>query len=216
MKILVVAAHQDDETLGCGATVARLVAEGATASVVHFVQGYGSRDVELQGKNSVEEACKVLGISQVFSLDFPDQRLDTVPFLDLVKSLEKVIVQVKPDTIFTHYGQDLNKDHRLVCEAVLTATRPKPGQQVKTIYSFEIPSSTDWNYPLSFSPNTFFDVSKTMEKKAEAIKHYESEVLPYPHPRSEIAIMTTGIRWGSVSGVEAAEAFQLLRNVQKA
>lgn len=218
MQILVVAAHQDDEVLGCGGTIAQLIKRGNNVSVFHFVSGYASRDVEIAGPSGASmcaRAASVLGISRVFSHDFPDQKLDTVPFLVLVKALEVVKEQVKPDVIFTHYGKDLNLDHRIAFEAVLTATRPKGAETVKRICSFEIPSSTEWAYPLSFSPNVFFDISQTIDQKKEAMRCYETEIPPFPHPRSEHALDILAQRWGMSVGLEYAEAFQLIRDVQR-
>ena len=134
MNILIVAAHPDDEVLGCGGIVSRLVKEGSTAYAFHFVGAYSSRDTEQESPELMSiRATEIMGVSKIFPHQFPDQKLDTVPFLDLVKAVEEVKNEVKPDIIFTHYEHDLNLDHRLAYQAVVTATRPMADETVKYI-----------------------------------------------------------------------------------
>ncbi|MCP5048604.1 MAG: PIG-L family deacetylase, partial [bacterium] len=162
----------------------------------------------------IQEANILIGANKVFSFDFPDNRFDSVPLLDVVKVVEKVKQRVNPDIIFTHYENDLNVDHRVLFRAVMTATRPMKGESVKEIYSFEVLSSTEWNYPLSFNPNCFFDITETIDTKIEAMSKYKSELRDYPHPRSLQGIHLTAQHWGMKTGVKFAEAFKLIRMVR--
>lgn len=226
MRVLVVAAHPDDEVLGCGGTVARLAREGHDIHILVLGEGSTSRseqreqaDISLVGalhENSLA-AAKTLGAKEVFMRNLPDNRFDTVPLLDIVKIVEELVAGLAPEVIYTHHGGDLNIDHALTYRAVLTATRPVQGQSVREIYAFEIPSSTEWSFqrlePI-FRPNVFEDVSETLEVKIKALSHYETETRPFPHPRSPEALRAIARRWGSVVGGEAVEAFELVRAVR--
>jgi LmbE family N-acetylglucosaminyl deacetylase len=193
-KILIVASHPDDEVLGCFGTVARLIKEGYEAYTLILGEGKTSRDEQRITENrkdeidqlntEIQKANNVIGIKKVFIESFPDNRFDNVDLLDIVKVVSKVKKEVEPDIIFTHFKNDLNIDHRLTYQAVLTATRPMQNEYTKEIYSFEVLSSTEWNYPNSFSPDTYFDISDTIELKLKAMKKYASELCEYPHPRS--------------------------------
>lgn len=208
MRTMIVAAHPDDEVLGCGGSIGKL---GGVA-VFHYVSNYTSRD-KIEEAPSIKDANRILGINTRYFCDFSDQKLDTVPFLDLVKALERVLKDVQPDTILTHYEHDLNLDHRLTYQAVITATRPMLGETVKEIYSFEIPSSTEWGYPLSFSPDTFIDISDTWQTKEKALKAYASELREYPHPRSLRGIKLLAEYRGMTVGLPMAEAFKTVRRI---
>jgi LmbE family N-acetylglucosaminyl deacetylase len=223
-KILIIAAHPDDEVLGCGGTAARLVKEGNEAYTLILGEGITSRDDSrqkekreqeiVQLKKQVHEANHVIGIKEVFTYDFPDNRFDSVPLLDIVKVTETIKNKVKPDIVFTHYEQDLNIDHRVTYQAVLAAMRPTVGETVKEIYSFEVLSSTEWNYPLRFSPDVFFDISETLKSKLSAMEKYQSELREYPHPRSIKGIRLNAEQWGMKTGLQYAEAFKLVRLVK--
>src|SRR5271169_1266371 len=213
-RLLIVAAHPDDEILGCGGTVARLIEEGYEAYSLVLGEGITSRDNKRdQGKRSaaikqlkkqVSKANKIIGIKEVFAYDFPDNRFDTLPFLDIVKLVEKLKDRIKPDLIFTHFEKDLNIDHRIAYQAVITATRPSPTEAVRGIYSFEILSSTEWNWPLSFSPDVFFDIKNSINKKIEAMSKYKSELRDFPHPRSLKGIKLNAEYWGMRMGLKYA------------
>lgn len=223
-RILVIAAHPDDEVLGCGGTVAKLVKQGFETFILILGEGVTSRDnirnIEkreneiLDLKNYTEKANKVLGVKKIFFYDFPDNRFDTVPFLDIVKVVENIKDQIKSEIIFTHYEKDLNIDHRIAYKAVITATRPAGEETVKEIYSFEVPSSTEWSYPLSFSPNVFYDISETIDAKLKALEKYKSELHGFPHPRSLEGVKLNAKLWGMKVGLNYAEAFKSVRIIK--
>ena len=220
-KVLIIAAHPDDEVLGCGGTAARLVKEGHDVYTAILGEGITSRDDTRQPEKRAEEfarlkaqswdANEILGIKELFLFDFPDNRFDTVPLLDIVKVIEKVKKNVEPGIIFTHFENDLNIDHRLTYRAVMTASRPLPGETVKEIYSFEVLSSTEWCFPLSFSPDCFFDITAAIDIKTAALEKYQSELKEYPHPRSIKGIRLNAEQWGMKTGVSYAEAFKVVR-----
>lgn len=221
--ILVIAAHPDDEVLGCGGTIARLSDEGNKVYISIFGEGITSRydsrnlsDKKLLDKlrNHSKEASLILGAQDLIMYDLPDNRFDTVPLLKIVKMIEELILKIKPNIIFTHGSYDLNIDHTILNRAVLTASRPISTHVVREIYTFEIPSSTEWSFNQigkPFSPNYFVDINKTLDKKLEAMKKYKSEIRNFPHPRSTKALRAIAQRWGSCAGFNAAEAFQLVR-----
>ncbi len=221
-KILVVAAHPDDELLGLGGTIRKLANMGKEIHAVILAEGITSRAKTRSEANFSElnelradalKAAKIVGYSSIDFCDFPDNRMDEVDLLDIIKVVSQYVEKYKPDTIFTHHHGDLNIDHRLTCEAVLTACRPTGNYFVKRIYSFETPSSTEWNYNYSepFKPNVYFDVTDTLNAKIEGMKCYRSENTIYPHPRSSEALESLGNFRGSNVGFKKAEAFMLLR-----
>lgn len=223
-RILIIAAHPDDEILGCGGTVAKLTRNGYEAYTLILGEGVTSRDEKRDaGKRSTEinrlkkqaiKANKIIGVKKVFTYDFPDNKFDRVPLLDIIKVVEKIKKEVNPYTIFTHYRGDLNIDHRIVYQAVITATRPLPSETVKEIYSFNVLSSTEWNYPLSFSPNVFFDISKTLKDKIRSLRIYESELKGSSHPRSVRGTKLSAEFWGVTTGLRYSEAFECVRVIK--
>ena len=228
-KILVIAAHPDDEILGSGATVKKWINSGTTAYALILAQGVTSRFSDVKGeekeiqtklnnlKKESNASADIIGFSELYFEDFPDNRMDSVDLLDVIQSIEKHVERIKPTIILTHHTGDLNIDHRVTFEAVITACRPLSGSSVKKLYSFQIPSSTEWHFPYhknSFSPNTFIDVSSTIHSKIEAMKCYKSEMRKAPHPRSEDILMTIAGQWGSVANMEYAEAFELIYSIE--
>lgn len=225
-QVLVVAAHPDDEVLGCGGTIVRHVAAGDEVHIAILGEGITSRQAhrdpeeastELeQLRQQAQRVAELLGAATIDLCGFPDNRFDTVPLLDLVKAVEQTITRVAPRMVYTHHAGDLNIDHRITFEAVLTACRPTPGQCVRTIYSFEVPSSTEWGSPTAsnaFIPTVYVDVSEALDKKLEAMAVYDNEVPDYPHPRSIRAIELFARKNGLEVGLEAAERFCLIRSI---
>jgi len=224
-SVLVVAAHPDDEVLGCGATIAGL-SRTTKVDVAILGEGITSRHEQRQHADptaltSLHEKAKavaaLLGAKSITLEKLSDNRFDEVALLDIVKIVEGLIARFNPAVIYTHHPGDLNIDHALTFRAVLTATRPTPGYPVKEIYAFEVNSSTEWAFQQiqpTFQPNVFVDVTSTIETKIRAMRLYESEARPFPHPRSPEALRAQAHRWGSVAGLEYAEAFQLIRSVR--
>lgn len=221
-SILVVAAHPDDEVLGCGGYIANHVRLGDEVFVTFLSDGVTSRLgnlglQEIESRRSAARlASKVLGVRDVMFGDFPDNKLDASPLLEVIKSIEAVVEQIRPQTVLTHFGGDLNIDHRIVNQAVLTACRPAPKQGVKEILFFEVPSSTEWQVPTegeAFAPNWFEDISQTLELKIKALLMYEHELREWPHPRSVKAVEHLAHWRGASCGVDAAEAFVLGRRI---
>ncbi|HIP93050.1 MAG TPA: PIG-L family deacetylase, partial [Desulfurobacteriaceae bacterium] len=164
-------------------------------------------------KDQIYKANKILGIKKVFTFDLPDNRFDSVDFLDIFKIIEEIKNKLKPEIIFIHSKSDLNIDHRITHKAVITAARPVKGETVKSIYAFEVLSSTEWNYPLSFSPNVYFNIENTLDLKLKAMSEYKNELREYPHPRSLEGIKIKAKQRGMEAGFSYAEAFELIRIV---
>lgn len=224
--ILVAAAHADDEVLGCGGTIARLVKEGNEVYIAILGEGITSR---YEKRNQADQTlidtlhqhsrqvANLLAVKDLFLYNLPDNRFDSVPLLDVVKIIEILIERLQPQIIYTHHCGDLNIDHMVVHRAVLTATRPIVDCPVKEIYTFEIPSSTEWafgQFQPVFRPNTFVDISDTLEIKIQAMSLYQSEARSFPHPRSSESLRIIAQRWGSVIGRRAVEAFELIRAIR--
>jgi N-acetylglucosamine malate deacetylase 1 len=225
--ILVIAAHPDDEVLGCGGSIAKWSQEGNKVHTLIMAEGATSRNKERDRNiskkdlsllvHSANEAGQILGVETVNLLDYPDNRMDSLDLLDVVKSIEHFIEKVKPEVIATHHFGDLNIDHQIVHSAVMTASRPQPGQIVKRILCFETQSSTEWQSPINkqaFVPNWFEDISSTLEIKIKALHAYKSEMRPFPHSRSIEALESLAKWRGSIVGANAAEAFMLMRQIQ--
>lgn len=223
-KVVVFAAHPDDEILGEGGTIRYLSDCGICVHAVVLGEGITSRSNKRQDadcsllkklKEDAQESASIIGYVSIDFCDLPDNRLDGMDLLDIVKIVSYYIDLYSPDTIFTHHHGDLNIDHRRVCEAVLTACRPTKECCVKRIYSFETPSSTEWNYTYSepFTPNVYVDITDTFNAKVKAMEKYRSETTEFPHPRSEKALRSLAFFRGSNIGMQMAEGFMLLREI---
>ena len=225
-SIFIVAAHPDDEVLGCGGTIARHADAGDQVQVLIVAEGATSRQEQRNRNEATDELSAlaqaaqkvgtILGAKEVELLDLPDNRLDSLDRLDLIKQIELRIARYQPQVVYLHHAGDVNVDHRRLHEAVVTACRPIPGQPVRRLLSFEVASSTEWQPPGSapaFHPNWFVDISSQWPRKREALEAYASEMRPWPHARSLEALEHLA-RWrGAQVGLEAAEAFCLLRQL---
>lgn len=222
-SVLVVAAHPDDEVLGCGGTISKLSRKGAKVHVAFLADGVSSRAPEKPNarelaarRNAARTACRVLGAQPPTFFDFPDNRLDTVPLLTLAKAVESLTSAHAPEAVFTHAARDLNIDHEMVHRAVATACRPQGKHPVKTLLCFEVPSSTEWQPPGSapaFEPNWFEDISQTLALKMRAMAAYSRELRAWPHPRSQKGILALAQWRGATISAAAAEAFVLARHL---
>lgn len=217
MKILVIAPHPDDEILGCGGVIVKYSKKGDDIYLCIVTKAYTPDWTEEFLKNrpkEIAEASKVLGIKKTYFLDFPTVKLDTIPQKELNDKLSKIINEVKPEIVFTCHMGDLNRDHRLVFEATLVATRPNSEHKIKKILSYETPSETEWGRQFKeFSPNVYEDISEEIEAKIEAMKIYKSELKEFPHPRSIEGIEVLAKKRGSEAGKNFAEAFILIREI---
>jgi len=220
--VLVVAAHPDDEVLGVGATAARRAAAGDTVHLALLGEGITSRpgtDRTAVGalQDDARAVAGMLGAKSVAFGALPDNRFDTVALLDIVQRVEGWVRELDPEVVYTHHPGDLNVDHRLTFQAVLTATRPVPGCRVREVYAFEIASSTEWAFgrlAAPFSPTVFEDVASTIDLKVACLERYRGEHRAFPHPRSGEALRAIARRWGTVVGLPYAEAFELIRAVR--
>ncbi|PTQ69961.1 PIG-L deacetylase family protein [Pseudomonas sp. GV071] len=219
--VLVIAAHPDDEVLGCGGTIAWHAARGDQVHVAIMAQGLFSRGTPAEAEQAaLRSACKnanaILGVASLECFDLPDNRLDSLDLLDIVQKVEALVQRHQPGVVYGHWSGDVNIDHRLLHEAVVTACRPQPGHPVHTLLFFEVASSTEWQIPHSapaFLPNWFNDISQTLDAKLRALDAYAMEMRAWPHPRSVRAVEHLA-RWrGATVGVDAAEAFVLGRRL---
>jgi LmbE family N-acetylglucosaminyl deacetylase len=224
-RVLTVAAHPDDEILGCGGAMAAHRLRGDPVSILILGEGLTSRAPtrgdanldalpELQG--DARRAAGIVGVDDVTLLDFPDNRFDSVPLLDVVKAVEREKARVKPDVVYVHHWGDLNVDHGVTFNAVMAAFRPLPGERPVAIYAYEVPSSTGWAGPSpasAFVPTHFVDIAATLDRKIAAMEAYASERRAAPHPRSPDALRAWAQHRGSIAGLAAAEAFATVRTV---
>ena len=211
-RVLVVAAHPDDELLGCGGTVALHARAGDSVTSVIVCEGeslrYGPKGVG-QGDHT-RRAAAVLGVADIRTLGFADQRLDTLSLLDIIQPLERIVREVRPQIVYCQFGGDANLDHAIVFKAQLVATRPVE-PWIEAVYAFDTASSTEWGYPRTFVPDTWVEITETLEQKLAAMACYESEVRDYPHPRSLQALRHRAHAWGNQACMDAAEVFMTVR-----
>jgi len=225
-SVLIVAAHPDDEILGCGGTIARHVAKGDEVNIIILAEGATSRSESGVGRNheleldslggAAREAAKILGANTPRFIGLPDNRMDSVDLLEVVKHIETAISEFRPATVYSHHGGDLNIDHQITLRAVMTACRPLPGTTVNRLLAFETVSSTEWSIPsvdAPFIPNCYVDISDFIETKTAALDAYSMEMRTFPHPRSTTNVINLARVRGADVGVEAAEAFMILKEV---
>ena len=218
-SILVVAAHPDDEVLGCGGTIARHVSEGDSVVVVFMTNGVSARGAkkgslaDLERQKMSRFALQNLGIDDVYYESFPDNKMDTIPLIDIVRVIELYVLDSKPRVVYTHFSHDLNIDHRITHQAVMTACRPQKSSTVKEIYCFEVLSSTEWNSisEIKFNPNKFVNITEYYDKKIKALSEYKQEMRVSPHSRSFECVDALTTYRGSIVGLKRAEAFEIER-----
>lgn len=214
-KVLVVAAHPDDELLGIGGIVLRHTDAGDEVRTVIMCEGESLRYQADVGQNlAIQEAAKVLGVSRVYQLKFPDQRLDTYTLTDLITPLEQISDEFQPDIIYCQSACDANRDHKILFEAAMIAFRPN-SPWIRDFYGFYTASSTEWGYPRNFVPDTWVDISHVLERKIEAFEKYHSEMRPYPHPRSSDALRYQSHFWGNQCCMDAAEVLMTVRRMTR-
>lgn len=220
MRVLVVAAHPDDEVLGMGGTVAVHTARGDAVRIVCITDGSSSQypgDEEKRRRKSKEavRAAAALGVTDYVHLDLPDMRLDTIAHVEVNRVLEEQVRDFGPDVVYTPHP-DVNRDHQVLFDSVAVATRPMPGQVVRRVLTYAPTSSIEWTPAAAnwFVPNWFVDISETLERKLEAFACYETEQRDYPHPRNARAIKAHAEVFGSSVGCEYAEPFVLVRSVE--
>ena len=211
-KILVIAAHPDDELLGCGGTIAKHIRNGDNVCFVIVCEGSSHRGVSQEDNEQHHALCasKILGVQDVKMLGFPDQKLDTYTLTEIITPLEEIVNSFRPSIVYCQYGGDINRDHELLFKAIMVAVRPTV-EFIDSVYAFDTASSTEWAYPRSFMPDTWIDISDTLELKLEAMSCYTSELCDYPHPRSLNGLENKAKAWGNQACMEAAEVFMTIR-----
>lgn len=221
MKILIIAAHPDDEVLGAGGTIAKLCRNGNEVYVLIITEGCTSQykdkpELVEQKKNQALNANSVLGVKEVFFGNLPDMKLDRVSHIDINKIIEDTIDKIKPEVVYTHFYGDINKDHQYVFESTLVAVRPVFSQCVKELYCYQVPSSTEWGANLShniFIPNVIEEISSVYDIKQKALMQYESELREYPHPRCLEVIKMYDETLAKKNGLNLSEGFILIRKL---
>ena len=211
-NILVIAAHPDDELLGCGGTIAKHIRNGDNVCFVIVCEGSSHRggDQEDNEQHHALLAAKILGVQDVKMLGFPDQKLDTYTLTEIITPLEEIVNSFRPSIVYCQYGGDINRDHELLFKAIMVAVRPTV-EFIDSVYAFDTASSTEWAYPRSFTPDTWVDINDTLELKLEAMSCYKSELCDYPHPRSLKGLENKAKAWGNQACMEAAEVFMTIR-----
>ena len=220
MQVLVVAAHPDDELLGAGGTVALHAARGDRVTLAVMCEGISVRypaERRSEVASQSRRAAAILGAAGVHLGDLPEQRLDTLPISEVTGHVERLVQDVRPEVVYTHFAGDINRDHQVLAEAVRVATRPYAAPFVREVLMFETPSSTEWGGAPGlavFAPTVFVDVATTIERKVEAFLCYDAEVRPFPHPRSPESLRARAAYWGSLVNRSAAEPFVIARAVR--
>ena len=222
-KILIIVAHTDDESFGCGGLIKKMSLNKNKISAISFTNGVGSRsnnrDKEIKKRKIYSiKAAKILGFNWLAQYNYPDNRLDSINLLEIIQVIEKHKKQFRPHVVITHNFSDLNIDHRKIAEATLTAFRPEPKEKLEQLLTFEVPSATDFRVlknKKNFLPNYFVDIEKFFNHKIKAIKCYKGEVKPYPHSRSITGLKNLNKIRGNQSGLKYAEAFEIVRKIER-
>lgn len=218
-RCLVLAAHADDETIGCGGLIAALSDGGCDVTIAVATDGtsaqYAGDDMARKRRSQqLHDAAGILGVSNIFQGTFPDMRLDTIEHIALNRWVEAIVAETQPQLVLTHGPSDVNRDHVAIFHTAMVVSRPTPGQPIKTVMSYYVSSATEWGQfaGQSFQPNVFRDIASFLPKKLDAFSCYEDELRDFPHPRSRKALEIAAAYFGSICGMEAAEAFQLHRH----
>lgn len=215
-RILVIAAHPDDELLGCGGTIARHTAQGDEVRSIIMCEGESLRykGMNVDQSPAIKDANNILGVKKVYHLKFPDQKLDTFSLIDIIKPIEGIVEEYQPQIVYCQFGGDINRDHQILSEAALVALRPVV-TSVEEFYQFYTVGSTEWGYPNSFSPDTWVDIKEYLDTKIKAFSCYTSEVRDWPHPRSIKSLEHLAYYTGSTCCLEAAESFVTIRRIKR-
>ena len=222
-KVLIIVAHPDDETFGCAGYIKKLSLNRNKVSIISFTNGVGARQNQnlkkiKERKKSSINASKILGFKWLAQYDYSDNELDKISLLNIIKIIEKHKKKFNPHIVLTHNFSDLNIDHRKIAEATLTAFRPEPNEKLEQFLTFEVPSATDYRIlrnKKNFLPNFFVNIEKYLKFKIRAIKNYKKELKPYPHSRSISGIKNLNKIRGNQSGLKYAEAFEIIRKIEK-
>ena len=225
-RVLVIAAHPDDEVLGCGATISKYSRQGVQFMVLFIAEGSSCRYADPKCAESIAtiaartqqaiNALTLLGVKDYQFNDLPCGRLDQAPIIEINKVIEQAIRKFDPDTILTHSALDANNDHRLVCRATIMATRPGPQNRVARLLSYEVLSSSEWAFGEAFAPTSFEQINEQdLNLKWQALAAYETEVKAYPFPRSEQGVRAQAMIRGMQAGAPLAEAFYMIREFRK-
>lgn len=216
MRVLVIAPHPDDETIGAGGTIARHASEGDEVSLGIVTKAYSPPWPEgyvETARRQAEAAGKLLGVSRTFFLGLPTEKLNTVANIELTNALQKLVEDTKPEVIYTSSASDVNQDHRLVFDATLVAARPLPGSTVHRLLSYEVGPTARYGHA-RFRPSIFVDIETFLDRKLAAMKCYSTELREPPHPRSLEGLRLIAWERGLSVGLNAAECFELVREIR--
>lgn len=222
MKVSVVAAHPDDELIGVGGTILKHISNGDKIQILIICEGKSSRYMKFEDMDrsildyyhgETTSAMKIMKIDNYQVCNYPNNRLDTMPLLDIIKTIQNYLDEFKPDVVYTHSYTELNIDHLIINKAVVTAVRALPDSYVRELLFFTTLSSTEQARAIGkyFEPNIFVDISPFIEKKLEALSCYQSELRMSPHPRNTELIRANDRVCGSKVGIEYAEEFMIGR-----
>lgn len=206
MNVVAYLAHADDEVLGCGGLLAKLVSQKHKVTVVLASDGRVPRSIVDDNNGHAYKAAHILGVSQLHFLGFHDQQFDKYPLLTFNNKFDNL--NLEPDLLITHPPTDLNQDHLMVCRSAMIVGRPI--SKKTNIIACETPSSSEWG-EFAFHPTMFVDISDCLEKKLQAMKCYENELQTFPHPRSIKGLQLKAKQRGMEVRCRAAEAYQVLR-----
>lgn len=216
-RVLVICAHPDDEVIGCGGTIHKHTSQGDNVKLIVMTNGEDARAVQNKERvNYLNKSCNILGIETVQSFDFPDNKMDSIPLLDIIQTIEDDCLSFDPHIVYTHALQDLNVDHQITHQVAMTIFRAQPGISLDSIYTFEIASSSEWashSRRQEFCPNHFVDIEKSIDKKMEALKAYDKEMRDFPHSRSYEYITALATVRGAQVGLNKAESFFTERTI---